>query len=98
MICIDLGAGTSTMSIFADGSFVYADALAIGGHHVTVDLARSLSVSMDQAERIKTLYASAFATPSDEREIINLPAIGDEPDFAAGRFRRRISRRLSGRA
>lgn len=81
VICIDLGAGTSTMSIFADGSFVYADALAIGGHHVTVDLARSLSVSMDQAERIKTLYASAFATPSDEREIINLPAIGDEPGF-----------------
>lgn len=81
VICIDLGAGTTTVSIFADGSFVFADALAIGGHHVTVDLARSLSVSLDQAERIKTLYGSAFATPSDEREIITLPAIDDDQAF-----------------
>ena len=78
VLCIDLGAGTTTMSIFADGNFVYADAFAIGGHHVTLDLARCLATSLEQAERIKTLYASAFATPSDERDVVSVANLGEE--------------------
>lgn len=76
--CIDLGAGATTMAVFAEDHFVFTDAIATGGNHVTIDIARGLSTPLDQAERIKTLYGSAFATPSDEREIITYPSLGEE--------------------
>ena len=33
--CIDMGGGTTTISVFADGKFVHADAIPVGGNHVT---------------------------------------------------------------
>lgn len=75
--CIDMGAGTTGVSVFSDGNFVFSDAIAIGGNHVTIDLARSLSTPLHEAERIKTLYGSAFATASDEREMVEFPIVGE---------------------
>ena len=40
---IDMGAGTTTLAVFSGGSFVHADGFALGGHHVTMDLARGLN-------------------------------------------------------
>jgi cell division protein FtsA len=73
---IDLGAGTTTLSVFADGHFVHADAIALGGNSVTTDIARALGAPIEHAERLKTLHGSAFATLSDEREIITYPCVG----------------------
>ena len=73
---IDLGAGTTTLSLLADGHFVHADALALGGNGITTDIARALAAPLDHAERLKTLHGSAFATLSDEREIITYPCVG----------------------
>ena len=72
---IDFGAGTTTLSVIADGHFLHADAIALGGHGVTVDIARTLGAPMEHAERLKTLHGSAFATLSDEREIITYPCV-----------------------
>ncbi|MHA1164802.1 MAG: cell division protein FtsA [Alphaproteobacteria bacterium] len=81
--CIDMGAGTTSFSIFADGQFAYCDAIAMGGSHITLDLARSLSMPLDEAERIKTLHGCAFAAASDEGEIISFPVVGEHepPQF-----------------
>jgi cell division protein FtsA len=75
--CIDIGAGTTTIAVFADGEFILADALAMGGHLITLDLAHAFSTPLEDAERIKTLFASAYPTPSDEREMVALPMVGD---------------------
>ena len=40
---VDFGAGTTTMAVFGNGRFVHADGFALGGNHVTMDLARGLS-------------------------------------------------------
>jgi cell division protein FtsA len=37
---IDMGAGTTTMAVFSGGRFVHADGFALGGQHVTMDIAR----------------------------------------------------------
>jgi cell division protein FtsA len=76
--CIDMGAGTTSMAVFAEGQFLFADALAVGGNHITLDLARALSTPLAQAERIKTLHGAAFATPSDEGEVISFSSIGED--------------------
>lgn len=81
--CIDMGSGTTGISVFADGNFAYCDAIAMGGNHITLDLARSLSTSLEEAERIKTLHGCAFAAASDESEIISFPVVGEHepPQF-----------------
>lgn len=75
--CIELGSGTTSFSVFADGQFAYCDAIAMGGNHITLDLARCLSTPIDEAERIKTLHGCAFAASSDEGEIISYPVVGE---------------------
>jgi len=73
--CIDFGAGTTTLSVLADGQFIHTDAIALGGNVITTDIARTLAAPLDYAERLKTLHGSAFAVPSDESEIITYPAV-----------------------
>ena len=76
--CVDMGGGTTAISVFADGHFCHADAIAIGGQHVTSDIARGLSTRMMDAERIKSLHGSALATSSDDHEIVGVPSVGDD--------------------
>jgi cell division protein FtsA len=79
--CIDFGGGTTTIAVFMKGEFVHADAIAIGGQHITTDIARGLSTRIEDAERLKTMFGSALPSPADEREIISVQPIGeaDEP-------------------
>ncbi|MEQ8165110.1 MAG: cell division protein FtsA, partial [Alphaproteobacteria bacterium] len=74
--CIDMGGATTTVSVFNEGHLVYADALAIGGHHITLDIARQLSVSVADAERLKTLYGSCLQGQTDETDVITVMPIG----------------------
>jgi cell division protein FtsA len=75
---IDLGAGTTTMAVFSSGRFTYADGFALGGNHVTMDLARGLNARISDAERIKTFYGSVLAGGSDERDMISVPSVSDD--------------------
>jgi len=80
--CIDMGGGTTTMSVFVEGKFVHADAIPVGGNHVTMDLARGLSIRLDDAERLKVMHGSALpASAADDREMVSVQPIGgDEMD------------------
>ena len=75
---IDMGAGTTTMAVFSGGKFVHADGFALGGHHVTMDLARGLNTRIADAERIKAIYGSVLTGGSDERDMITVPPVGDD--------------------
>ncbi|WP_336279520.1 cell division protein FtsA [Bartonella sp. CB175] len=76
--CIDFGGGTTTFSVFSEGKFVHAGSLAIGGHHVTLDVARGFSTSIEEAERLKVVYGSALLASVDDRYMINVAEIGSE--------------------
>src|SRR5580692_5261232 len=73
---IDMGGGTTTIGVFFDGNLIFADAVPVGGSHVTNDIARGLSTPVAHAERLKTLYGSAIASSTDERETITVPLVG----------------------
>lgn len=75
---IDMGGGTTTISVFAEGKLVHADAVGLGGHHVTTDLARGLSTRIEDAERLKVVHGSALPNSADERDIISVPPIGED--------------------
>ncbi|MBI3516871.1 MAG: cell division protein FtsA [Proteobacteria bacterium] len=75
---IDMGGGTTTIAVFFDSQVVYIDSVPIGGLHVTSDIARGLSTPLAHAERMKTLYGSALASASDEKEMIDVPLVGED--------------------
>ena len=78
-ICIDMGGGSTSVAVYSGGALVHVDSLAVGGAHVTQDVARGLSTSTTGAERIKTLHGSAIASANEDREMIEAPPRGDDP-------------------
>lgn len=77
-ICVDIGCGTTTTAVYVYGQFVHVDTIAIGGGHVTMDIARGLSTRLDDAERLKTLHGSALFSSADEREMIPISSVSDD--------------------
>jgi cell division protein FtsA len=75
---IDMGAGTTTMAAFLGGRLVHLEGFALGGHHVTMDIARGLNARIADAERIKTLYGTVLSGGSDERDMITVPPLSED--------------------
>lgn len=75
---IDMGGGVTSIAVFQSGNLIYTDAIPVGGQHVTSDIARGLTTSIAQAERLKTLYGSAIASTNDESELIDVPQVGED--------------------
>ena len=86
--CIDMGGGSTGVSIFIKKHMIYTDAVRLGGEHVTQDISKGLQVSLAVAERIKTFYGGVVATGMDDREMIELG--GDTGDWEIDR--RTVSR------
>src|SRR5690606_36079435 len=76
--CIDMGGGTTTISLFAEGKFIYADVLPIGGNHVTMDLARGLSTRREHAERLKVMQGSVLPVVDDDRDMVTIQPMGPD--------------------
>jgi cell division protein FtsA len=80
VMCLDIGGGMTTIAGFADGHFLFAETVPVGGNHLTFDLARALRTPLAEAERIKTLYGTLVTARSDEHEAVSYPLAGeDEP-------------------
>ena len=70
--CIDMGGGSTGLSIFIKKHMIYADAVRLGGDHVTSDISKGLHVPWAVAERIKNFYGGLVATGIDDREQIEI--------------------------
>jgi cell division protein FtsA len=75
---VEMGAGTTTIATYAAGRFMHASGFALGGQHITMDLARGLSACIADAERIKTLYGTVLTGGSDTHELMSVPSAGDD--------------------
>jgi cell division protein FtsA len=73
-----MGGGTTSFGVFCGGNLVHVDAVALGGNHITMDIARGLTTGLADAERLKTLYGACIASPSDERETVSVPIAGED--------------------
>ncbi len=87
---VDMGGGTTTIAVFYEGNVIYTDIVPVGGNHVTSDVARGLSTSLTHAERLKTLYGHAMGNPSDEREMIDVPQMGESDEDPANQVPRSL--------
>lgn len=65
VLCIDMGAGTTQLSMFAHGHLIASDVIPIGGNHITFDIARAFAVPVPEAERIKREYGTLLNGEAD---------------------------------
>ena len=92
--CIDMGGGTTTLSVFSEGKFVFADAIPVGGLHVTQDMARGLSTRIEDAERLKVMHGSALQSGADDRDIVTVPPMGGDDSDPALQVPRAVMTRI----
>lgn len=75
VVCIDIGASTTDVAVYEEGSLIFAAVIPIGGEHVTSDIALGARVSIDTAEKLKIEYGSVGFCKDDK-------AKDDEIDLA----------------
>jgi cell division protein FtsA len=83
VLCLDIGAGTTTVATFAQGHLLSSEVVPIGGNHVTFDIAQTLSASVYEAERIKKDHVSLARAAGDDDEVFAYALAGDEAGAAA---------------
>lgn len=85
-ICIDLGAGSTGVTVFMEGSMAFSTSISSGSSHVSSDLAYGIGTTVAAAERIKTLHGSVLPPSSGPKQFIEAPKIGDDGRLTAGRM------------
>lgn len=71
-VCIDMGCGSTGISIFLNHQMVFASTVKFGGQHITSDIMQAFQISFDEAERIKTLHGGLVITNLDDNDLIEL--------------------------
>ncbi|HZL43918.1 MAG TPA: cell division protein FtsA [Verrucomicrobiae bacterium] len=71
-LVIDIGGGTTDYVVYADGVIKHAGVLAIGGDHVSNDMAYGLKVPLGRAEQLKIEHGSALPQENSNQEIITI--------------------------
>ncbi len=84
VVC-DIGGGTTDLAIYIDGDVWHTMVLAVGGNHITSDIAHGLRLSIDQAEEIKKRYGHAIEAEIAENDVISVRSFGQEAPVQVNR-------------
>ena len=71
-VLVDLGADTTTVSVFSKNILRHIAVIPLGANNITKDIA-SLDVDEKEAERLKLRYASAYTENSDLDKTLTYP-------------------------
>ncbi len=74
---VDIGSGTTDVSIFTDGSVRHTAVIPIAGDLITSDIAMALRTPTKDAEDIKVDYGVAKQLLADPNEHVEVPGLGD---------------------
>jgi len=86
---VELGAGVTTVSLYAGGMLVGLHSIPIGAADITDDIASAFGIRRSQAERMKCFYGSAMQNRRDFRETIEIgPAPAEADSSEAGKITR----------
>lgn len=66
VVLVDIGGGTTDIAVYRGGVLKHTSVLAIGGNHITNDIAVGLGIPFHEAERIKKRYGYAFPEMAEE--------------------------------
>lgn len=75
-VLVDIGAGTTSIAAYVDGSIAYSGVIPVGAKNVTNDLAIGLRVSLETAEKIKLALSSKKKKDAEESDEMDLENLG----------------------
>jgi cell division protein FtsA len=87
VVLVDIGGGTTDIAIYSAGSIVHTSVLALGGNHLTNDIAIGMSTPLAEAEALKHQHGVALTKLVEPDEMIQVPSVG-------GRKSRTLDKRL----
>lgn len=70
VVLVDLGAGTTSLVVYEEGTLLHTAVLPLGASHITNDIAIGLRTSIDVAENVKREYGTALADEVKDNENI----------------------------
>ena len=76
---VDIGAGTTDVQIYTDGSVRHTAVIPIAGDLITSDIAMALRTPTKDAEEIKVEHGAAKQLLADPGEQVEVPGLGDRP-------------------
>jgi cell division protein FtsA len=82
---VDVGGGTTDLSVFTEGAIRHTAVIPIAGDQVTNDIAVALRTPTQNAEDIKKKYGCALTQLAHRDETIEVPGVGDRPPRSLSR-------------
>jgi cell division protein FtsA len=71
---VELGGGSTNVSVFQAGKIRHSASLLCAGGHVTADIVHGLQVTQQDAERLKERFGAAYEPLVPEADVIDLPS------------------------
>ncbi|OGJ22351.1 MAG: cell division protein FtsA [Candidatus Pacebacteria bacterium RIFCSPHIGHO2_01_FULL_46_10] len=65
VVVVDIGAGSTSICAFVEGSLAYSGVLPIGARHITSDIALGLRMSLQSAEKVKLSLARVYTQSTE---------------------------------
>ncbi|HEX2680543.1 MAG TPA: cell division protein FtsA, partial [Candidatus Dormibacteraeota bacterium] len=75
---VEIGAGTTSVAVYNEGSARHLAVLPVGGNHVTSDIAIGLRTTLDEAESLKLTYGHALPDVIDQAEKVEVRQVGGD--------------------
>jgi len=82
----DIGGGTTDLAIYVDGHVWHTMVLAVGGNHITNDIAHGLRLPLTQAEEIKKKHGFALKSGVGAEETFSVRAFGEDQPVQISRY------------
>jgi cell division protein FtsA len=81
---VDIGGGTTDVTVYFDGVLKHTSVIPFGGDNVTRDIKEACSVLLRQAEALKIQFGEAVADLAAEEKVVTIPAVDgwDEKDIS----------------
>lgn len=80
VVVVDMGGGTTSISIYQDSVMRHIGMIPFGGNVITHDIKEGYSLLLRQAELLKVQYGQAMGEYASEHKVVTIPGInGWEP-------------------
>jgi cell division protein FtsA len=78
VVVCDIGGGTTDLAIYVNGHVWHTMVLAVGGNHITNDIATGLRLPADHAEEVKKKYGYALKSGVGAEEYFTVKGFGED--------------------
>ena len=74
---VDIGGGTTDISVFIGGAIRHTSVIPIAGDQITNDVAMALRTPTKEAEDLKVAHGCALARLADPSQMVKVPGVGE---------------------